>query len=365
METAKELIRFYGAYLYKNKNLQLSPERRFWITNTAIGKKKLQNRCTIYRHLLILKEAGVILNKIWHGSNWGIEVEINPEVLAIKQSFSETINKVLNFADSLPGALQQDNVATFSHNDSGQPQETINLNMHRENVQSTPPKGFLTVQTALNHLFGRKQGSMDIGESPKPLPEIVDNLQAGTAGNFSKGRAAQMNLFANAIWRFSLPLLWKGKTFSELDEKLSKQYIREYFELIPEKSYEKLSNVLFEGYLERILLTKKYIDRSPERFVPPPTTWFDRHFKDGFAGTLSWQRQVHEKRKQNKFYLSNLKLCASLVRRYITEPSLHSFKAAEKVLSGKKDNKLMDIFYTCIQDISKFTPELFQTYITA
>jgi hypothetical protein len=37
IETMKEILRFYGAHLYKNKNRKLSPNRRFWITNTGIA----------------------------------------------------------------------------------------------------------------------------------------------------------------------------------------------------------------------------------------------------------------------------------------------------------------------------------------
>jgi hypothetical protein len=89
IETMKEILRFYGAHLYKNKNRKLSPNRRFWITNTGIAKHKLQHRSTIYRDIIALQQAGVITNKIFHGSNCGVEIEINPYILIYKNTMED------------------------------------------------------------------------------------------------------------------------------------------------------------------------------------------------------------------------------------------------------------------------------------
>jgi len=341
VETAKEIIRFYGAYLHKNKKYKLDEGRRFWITNTGIAKNKLQHRSTIFRHIAVLQECGIITNKIFHGSDCGIEVELNQKLLIYKNDLEQSRQWIQQ--ELFNTASKSNIVATWNHNDSCNFLETVNVNQHGGNVHS------LTKQ---QETFSKKQGSK-VGEedlqtsiSTSWKQQETRALVAGDEPEFK----AKINFYTLQAWKFSKSILYPNQEFTYEQHKLTQRYIGEYFSLIRKDQFANKAEKLFIQFCERVLLAKKYIDRNPSRFIPVPWTWFDKHFPNGFRGTLPWLRAVHKKRESLKRKHSNLTDLCNHYSIYLSEPSIACYKQIEKNLQEKGDSELVNLYYGCIEN---------------
>ena len=84
--TAREIIKIYSLSLLKANSIKavdfqnLPPLKT---NNVQLAKRAKASTRTIQRHLKRLIEANVITKKIWHGSNFGYELFINPNILLI------------------------------------------------------------------------------------------------------------------------------------------------------------------------------------------------------------------------------------------------------------------------------------------
>ncbi len=357
METMKEIIRFYAAYLHKNKIYQLEESRRFWITNTAIAKYKLQHSTTIYRHIEVLIQAGIIQSKVFHGSNCGLEIELNRKVLAFKKQeesgrlwIQQELFKEETKKHQTENGEEETILATCKDNDSGDLQETYNLNMSGEDVEKQETKG-------------QKQGSRagqyfeEKGKRTEP-----DTSHPGAAGNIPE-LAQYIDYYTSQAWQFARSVLYPKEQFSQKQEVLTLFYIRDYFALVKAESFTR-SHVdkLFHDFCQRILLARKYLDKSPERFIPVPWSYFDKHFESGFKGTMHWLKKVKEKRRQLKSYYGNLSDFSKHYRNYLTSPTLAGYRQAEAAIKKKADPKLLEIYYTCVGTPRKYSPEFLHQY---
>ncbi|MCU0336569.1 MAG: hypothetical protein MUF12_01800 [Sediminibacterium sp.] len=345
VETAKEIARFYGAYLHKNKKYKLDETRRFWITNTGVAKNKLQHRCTIYRHILVLEQCGIITNKIFHGSDCGIEVELNPKLLIFKNDLEQSSRWIQQ--ELFKSSQKSDTVATCKDNDSCHFLETFNLNQQSGNVDSLQHQ---------QETFGKKQGSKvekgnfqeHIGISWKQ--QETHAPVAGDVPEFSEW----ITQYTQQAWAFAKSILYPEQNFTDEQNKLTQRYIREYFSLIKKEYFVSQSQKLFLQFCERVLLAKKYIDRNPSRFIPVPWTWFDKHFANGFRGTLAWLKTVQEKRESLKRKFQNLTELCNLYAVYLTEKSISCYKQIEKTLLEKRDPTLVNLYYHCVADRNNY-----------
>jgi hypothetical protein len=130
-----------------------------------------------------------------------------------------------------------------------------------------------------------------------------------------KAQNPAIELLTEATWNFSHSVLWNGHPFSESTITLSKKFIREYFENIPEEKFS-LAPKFFSRYCERVLLAKAYVNRYSHRYIPHPCIWLNRKNPKGFAGTKAWLERIIAKRKlenallQSEFYRESLLLNA-------------------------------------------------------
>jgi len=353
VETAKEIARFYGAYLHKNKRYKLDESRRFWITNTGIAKNKLQHRSTIFRHIAVLQECGFITNKIFHGSDCGIEVELNPKLLIYKNDLEQSRQWIQQ--ELFNSASKSNSVATWDNNDSSHFQETFNLNQHGGNVDSLEHQ---------QETFGKKQGSKV--EKGNFQEHIVTSWKQQETRVLVAGDVPELkvwiNQYSEQAWQFSKSVLYPDKNFTNEENSLTLRYIREYFSLIRKESFASQSKKLFLQFCERVLLAKKYIDRNPSRFIPVPWTWFDKHFTKGFRGTLAWLKIVQEKRESLKRKYNNLTELCNHYSIYLTERSVCCYKQIEKKLLEKGDPPLLNLYYHCIADQRNFNTGFLHQY---
>lgn len=360
LETMKEILRFYGAYLYRNKKYELPQDRRFWITNTGIAKNKLQHRSTIYRHILILQESGILTNKIFHGSDCGIEVEIHKYILIYKNTIQQSrqwIQQELLLIDQNT-KVNYDIVATCKDNDSGNFPETYNINKNCEKVQN---KDF---NTDHHETLSKKQGSKVFVWNYNETKETIEQKQetiTPRAGSDATLIPA-INQYTDRAWDFSKKILYPSQTFAANEITLTKTYISEYFSLISKAGFKNNVDRLFYELCERVLLARKYIDRSPSRFIPVPWTWFDKHFSGGFTGTLPWLKIAQEKRKHLKNQYQNLSELCRLYKSYSLSLSVASYKTTESKVKEIGDESLTKLYYGCVANKRNFNSNYLHEY---
>lgn len=359
IETMKEILRFYGAHLFKSKRYALPEDRRFWITNTGIAKHKLQHRSTIYRHIVALQQAGIITNKIFHGSSCGIEVEIHPYLLVFKNTIEKSKQWIEQELLSLNQKSNDNNdlVATCEDTDSGY--FLYNINKLGGNVEN------LTKSDSPETL-GWKQGSKNrvkdmISGKAKNNGQQPETIALGRAGA-DQTLIPSINFYTDKAWLFAKQILYPDQIFANHQVTLSKKYISEYFSLISQKGFKSNVDRLYLDLCERILLARKYIDRSPARFIPVPWKWFDKNFSGGLKGTLDWLKKAKENRKRlKKQYLDLSELC-SIYKSYFSELSLHSYKTCESHIKSMNDEELVKLYYGCVSDSRNFNPTYLHTY---
>jgi hypothetical protein len=360
LETMKEILRFYGAYLHRNRKYELSPERRFWITNTGIAKNKLQHRSTIYRHIVALQQSGILTNKIFHGSDCGIEVEIHKYILVYKNTIQQSkqwIQQELRFIEQ-EKKINYDIVATCKDNDSGNFPETYNINKNCEKVQNE------NCARDYQETLSRKQGSKVYVGDYNETNEITQQKQETIIARAGSDATLMpsINQYTNRAWDFAKQILYPDCTFDQHQISLTKQYISEYFSSISQSGYKSNVERLFYELCERILLAKKYKDRSPARFIPVPWTWFDKHFSGGFTGTLPWLKIAKEKRKNLKKQYQNLSELCRLYNIYSLTRSILSYKDSERKITSIGDGELTNLYYGCVADKSNFNSNYLHEY---
>lgn len=123
--TAKDIIRIYGLFLVKANGVEaVDPDNLPPIRTNNVQLAKMANASprTIQRHIIRLQEAGIITNKVWHGTNSSYELFINPEILLAR--CRKTLEEVKISLDmALRQSLENDSVmkqhtSTCPHTDS-------------------------------------------------------------------------------------------------------------------------------------------------------------------------------------------------------------------------------------------------------
>lgn len=350
METARELIRCYAAHLLKPGQIKLEQPRTFHVSSKGVGKNKLQHKTTIYRHVLVLMKTGVIVSKKFHGSLKGIELEINQEILVYKNNVEDVKAQIQAELDKLT-IIKKDKVATCSDKDAINLQETYNINKgcgyvdngkKEKKSQGTPTSQNSTAKS-----------------SPLPMdtPQERSGQQKSTRGVAGDDPEFQeiIDFYTKNAWHFARSVLYPKQELTQMQENLAIMYVRDYFALIQHEIFKrKFVDKAFEDFCKRIVLAKRYVDRSPERFIPLPHIWFNKYFAHGFCGTLSWLNKVKSQKTALGNYIKKLASLCDVYKQYLKDPNVPNYYVSLKKLESIGDEKLVEYFNHCVVDKAKF-----------
>lgn len=358
METARELIRCYAAHILKPGQLQIERPKSFHVSNKGVGKNKLQHRTTIYRHILVLGQTGIVTNKTFHGSSRGIEIELNQQVLVYKKDPNDIGKEVRAEIQRLDSRIKE-NVASCHDKDAVYLQEAFNINkgggyVDKEKMGKSgmgtpkcPPQTQAAVPLPLDTAMERS------------VPQKRTWGVAGDDPNFSE----IIDFYAKQAWSFARSVLYFKNDLSDMQERLALMYVREYFSLIKHEIFKRnFVDRLFNDFCERIILAKRYIDRSPERFIPVPSVWFNKHFRNGFCGTLAWLNKVRANRIALSGYIKKLSGLCSIYRQYLSDANVHSYYVSLKKVEALGDPTLVEYFNYCVVDKSRFDVGYLRNY---
>jgi hypothetical protein len=153
---------------------------------------------------------------------------------------------------------------------------------------------------------------------------------------------ASVDKLANAAWQFAYSALWPEENLSRTEVEATKDYIREYF--LAAKSNHRA----FIAMIQRIVLTRNYLNHSEDRSLPDPSIWFNRRYPFGFAGTLPWLRGVEDQRAQIPGYLGHVLALAENYYRYARKPSPKNFERCRQALLNRQAHHLLEILYSTV-----------------
>lgn len=386
--TAKDIIRIYGLFLVKaNGVAEVDPDNLPPIRTNNVQLAKMANASprTIQRHILRLKEAGIITDKIWHGSNSSYELFITPKILlarcrktlqevktsldiALNQSLenervkekhttsclhtdscnnSYINNNLLNGVDNLENSEQMEASGNDTGYKTGNSSKRSSLPLTDENDATSYDTG----NTGTGYT-GEKDAKKIEDAGEKVRIKRAENRRSGDvkSPDPDPARSASLNLYVTLLWSLAKNVLYSGTFLTERQEVIGKQLIYGWYEPV---STGNLSNV-HQIYVERIGLVRKFIEKDPEkRFVQLPYKYFDPDNPNGFSGTKKWWKE-HEKRKvevQAKLILH------AQIRRFINnerkEPSkrkapLQLYRECETRVGKLGDPLLLQQFHAAI-----------------
>lgn len=384
--TAKEIIRIYGISLLKANGIQAIEERNLpslQTNNVQLAKLVKCSSRTIQRHIIKLKQAGIITKKVFHGSNSNYEVLINPKILLIKQKLTvDNANKDLQLA--LLAAKQNEaksSVSTFQKTNCPHTyySNTRNINniiigvcnsfkITSQNATNKFKRNSTPLATKNESGNGRGYSSGNTGEiASENLESPEKKLQeageiASRADDPTKtiipldaARDNFLNLYVSLLWLTCRCLLYKTVDLTDRQVLIAKKLIRKLYEPV---LTEKLSNT-HQHYVERIVLVSKYLKKDPLRYVPLPYRYFDTNNPTGFIGTKKWHKvdQVRKREIERELTLSRL------VRKYQNNEKkpqsdkkqpLQLFRECENTIGKFNDPVLTERFHAAVLDYETY-----------
>jgi hypothetical protein len=157
---------------------------------------------------------------------------------------------------------------------------------------------------------------------------------------------AEVARLVNSAWNFAYNSLWSMNTFSSKEIETAKESIYEYLTLA--KSPRKA----FITFCQRILLARNYVKACKGRYIPLPSIWFDRDFKDGFVGTRKWYAEIKTIRESLPNYKQEIKALAEAVLEFNDEPSIQNYQYWRQYFIEKAAPGLLNLFQvTAIQQL--------------
>lgn len=371
--TAKEIIRIYGISLLKAADIQPFTKDNLptlQTNNHQLAKLVKCSSRTIQRHVVRLREAGIITNKTFHGSNANYELLINPEILLIREKLSVE-NTKQQLKRNLEAPLQNQLNATLSNSSTTNCPHTYSSNNSyiKNNIiipvdklkRSSLP---LTGMNSSGYMTGNTTGNAGEIVQKKNEKQIFEKKFDEEAGEIVS-RAAQpghrnvapdvvrdnsLITYTSLFWMMSRNLLYRNVDLTEHQVSIAKQLIYKLYEPV---ATENLSNV-HSQYIERIALVDKYLRKDPgKRFVTLPYLYFNTNNPNGFVGTKKWFYDDQKRKAEVQRELVVSRLIRSYVNNDKKEPSkrvprLQLFRQSENTIGKFNCPELLQRFHAAV-----------------
>jgi hypothetical protein len=370
--TAKEIIRLYGISLLKANGIGLADPNNPPSLKTNGKQLACLVKCSdrsIRRYIIKLQQAGIIQDKVFHGSNSGYELWVNPQILLIKSRLNvDKANKPVN---KEPRHIKQkasesiifsSKTTNCPHTYTGNKKNNIIIDVetvdNKTSPQFSPEKvagdiagdtGEIALKKIEEKNFCEKNFTEKIEETGE-IASRADKLEDRNEVS-DPARDNSLKLHVNLFWLMARNMLYKNVDLTENQVQIAKTLIRKFYEPSTEKNISNYHTV----YTERISLVYKYLQKNPRRFVPLPYIYFDLNNPNGFVGTKAWYKKHRERKKEVEQELA----LSRMIRKYqsnekqITakrKPSLQLFRECENMLGKLGGRALSDRFCAAVID---------------
>ena len=359
--TTQEIIKIYSISLLKANSiaaidLQNLPPLK--TNNVQLAKRAKASTRTIQRHLKRLIEANIITKKIWHGSNSGYELFINPNILLI--GGVKAVNKPKNeletekYKPTDNQFFKNIRTTTCPHTDTSNNgyinNIIIGVDKLKTKASSLPLTNGYKSRNATSNTFTGYTGKIDpkknndAGEIERKS-RATDQTGAKISG-VDQARSASLSFYVKSFWKLARNTIYKDYYLTQSQEKTALKLLHLWYEPVSDKQ---LQNV-HEVYVSRLAIVQKYIARDPtKRYVQLPDKYFDPQNPSGFAGTRIW----YQKQKKREYEVRLKLILQAQIRRFLNN---------EKKETAKQKPRL-GLFRSCETRISKLgQPELLNTF---
>lgn len=281
--TAELIIRLYLKQLnslLEKFDLESKDFPGFKTFNSSLSTCKGCTSRTIMNHKERLKKAGFITKEEHRGAQ-GIEIWINPTILSLAPKFVENIeNQILKIQpEGTSNSEEGKNFHPLVH----EPHEQRNNNSAVDRL-----KGVL--------LHKRDHGSgLDKSETARTRHERYKNTEenADSVPNEKNDSSGADHIFLQLVmnfWEFARKILYPDLILSDPEERdiMNRIWSSVYDRFRGPLSQQEWFNY-HEQALERIVMVRKWLDRSPNHWIPRPDIYFSPHNEsNGFQKTLQW-----------------------------------------------------------------------------
>ena len=359
--TTQEIIKIYSISLLKANSiaaidLQNLPPLK--TNNVQLAKRAKASTRTIQRHLKRLIEANIITKKIWHGSNSGYELFINPNILLI--GGVKAVNKAKNELQTEKSKttdnqfFKNTKTTTCPHTDTSNNgyinNIIIGVDKLKTKASSLPLTNGYESRNATSNTFTGYTGKIDPKKN-NDAGEIERKSRAtdqtgAEISSVDQARSASLSFYVKSFWKLARNTIYKDHYLTQSQEKTALKLLYLWYEPVSDKQ---LQNV-HEVYVSRLAIVQKYIARDPtKRYVQLPDKYFDPQNPSGFTGTRIW----YQKQKKREYEVRLKLILQAQIRRFLNN---------EKKETAKQKPRL-ELFRSCETRISKLgQPELLNTF---
>jgi hypothetical protein len=376
--TTQEIIKIYSISLLKANSiaaidLQNLPPLK--TNNVQLAKRAKASTRTIQRHLKRLIEANIITKKIWHGSNSGYELFINPNILliggvkAVNKTQKELQSEKLKPTDNQ--FFKNLRTTTCPHTDTSNNgyinNIIIGVDKLKTKASSLPLTNGYESRNATSNTFTGYTGKIDptkkndAGEIERKS-RATDQTSAEIS-EVDQARSASLSFYVKSLWKLARNTIYKEHYLTQSQEKTALKLLHLWYEPVSDRQ---LQNV-HEVYVSRLGIVQKYIAKDPtKRYVQLPDKYFDPKNPSGFTGTRIW----YQKQKKRE-YEKRLKLILQAqIRRFLNnekketakqKPRLELFRSCETRIGKLGQPELLNAFHASVLNHSTHTYLQFNT----
>lgn len=353
--TAELIIRLYLKQLNGlSKSFVLSEEQMpgFKTFNPSLASCKGCTSRTIINHKERLKRSGFIIKEEHLGAQ-GIELWINPEILKFGQKAVQEMKG--DFLKIQSETTSFSSIGKNFHPLVHEPHEQDNNNSIVDSV-----KGVLPQKRDHGGGLSKDEPSRTSHERYK---NTVEN--AKSASNNQKNVSVEVDrisllVFAQQFWQFARSVLFPDLILSDPEER---DIMNKIWASVYHKFNDQLTNKQWLEYheqaLERLVMVRKWLGRSPANWIPRPDIYFHpNNNKNGFKVTQQWliKREILklELRRQLEYQKikHEQKLHADGRGRYKDLSRLQLFRTHELRLKKLKDPSLLEAYYLSLKQIN-------------
>ena len=348
--TAKEIIRIYGVFLLKAKAIPADGIPPLRTNNHQLaGLVKCSTR-SIQRYIQKLQDAGIIIHKVWHGSNSSYELLINPDILLATPEppafTAKSVAAKTNETEPKQG-FQVDQKTNWLHTYTSYVNNNIIIDV--DHVDNSEPEGSPSPNA------GNDAGYSIAGHTEGKIgTELKKENKTGGGGagvdDNNPERQASVDFYVFMLWTLAQNTLYQDKFVTPEQEVQAKRHLRKLYEPVSAAQLPRVHQI----YTECIALASKYVKKDPQhRYVQLPHRYFDVTNSSGFIGTKKWWQIDNERKKeiqkklilhaQVRKYQHNLKKVNSKQR-----PPLQVYQECEQRLGKLKDSAMLQQFHAAI-----------------
>lgn len=376
--TTQEIIKIYSISLLKANSiaaidLQNLPPLK--TNNVQLAKRANASTRTIQRHLKRLMEANIITKKIWHGSNSGYELFINPNILLI--GGVKAVNKPKNELQTEKSKpidnqfFKKSKTTTCPHTDTSNNGYINNIIIGVDKLKTTTSSLPLTngfeSRNAAGNTFTGYTGKIDLTKN-NDAGEIERKSRAtdqtsAEISDVDQARSASLSFYVKSFWKLARNTIYKEHYLTQSQEKTALKLLRLWYEPVSEKQ---LQNV-HEVYVSRLGIVQKYIAKDPtKRYVQLPDKYFDPKNPSGFTGTRIW----YQKQKKREYEVRLKLILQAQIRRFLNnekketakqKPRLELFRSCETRIGKLGQPELLNTFHASVLNHSTFKYLQFNT----